>query len=76
MILFYKLIFEVPENSMLLIDEPEISLHIAWQRKFAEDLKTIVDRKAIKAVIATHSVQIINGNRRIQKDLGQLYDKR
>lgn len=76
LILFYKLIFEVPENSMLLIDEPEISLHIAWQRKFAEDLKTIVDRKAIKAVIATHSVQIINGNRRIQKDLGQLYDKR
>ncbi|MDE6887685.1 MAG: AAA family ATPase [Eubacterium sp.] len=75
LILFYKLIFEVPENSMLLIDEPEMSLHIAWQRKFAEDLKTIVDRKAIKAVIATHSVQIINGNRRIQRDLGQLYEK-
>lgn len=73
LVLFYQLIFEVPGNSLLLVDEPEISLHIAWQRMFAEDMQTIVRRKGIKAVIATHSVQIVNGNRAIQRDLGKQY---
>ena len=73
LVLFYQLIFEVSEDSILLIDEPEISLHIAWQRKFAEDIMAIIKGKKINVIIATHSVQIINGNRRIQRDLGEQY---
>lgn len=76
LVLFYQLIFEVPEGSLLLVDEPEISLHIAWQRMFAEDMQTIVRRKGIKAVIATHSVQIVNGNSTVQRDLGKQYAER
>lgn len=72
-VLFYQLLFEVPDGVILLIDEPEISLHIAWQRKLAEDLKKIVEQKRLTAIIATHSPQFINGNRRIQVDLGKLY---
>lgn len=72
-VLFYQLLFEVPDGVILLIDEPEISLHIAWQRKLAEDLKKIVEQKRLTAIIATHSPQFINGNRRIQIDLGKLY---
>ncbi len=72
-VLFYKLLFEVPEGAVLLLDEPEISLHIAWQRMFADDLKLIVERKKMTAIIATHSAQIVNGRRNIQVDLGELY---
>ncbi|MGN1142471.1 MAG: AAA family ATPase [Oliverpabstia sp.] len=72
-VLFYKLLFEIPDKVFLLIDEPEISLHIAWQRMFAEDMKKIAELKELTVLVATHSPQIINGNRDIQVDLGELY---
>lgn len=76
LVLFYQLLFEVKDGVMLLVDEPEISLHIAWQRMFAEDLKKIVKQKKMTAIVATHSPQIVNGNRKIQRDLGALYAER
>ena len=29
-VLFYELLFKVPENSLVLIDEPKTSIHILW----------------------------------------------
>lgn len=72
-ILFYKLIFETPENTLLLIDEPEISLHIAWQKKFMDDLYEIIKVKNLNVIVATHSPQIINNRWENQIDLGELY---
>lgn len=72
-VLFYTLLFEIPNGVIILIDEPEISLHIAWQRLFMQDLKRIVKIKNLKAVVATHSPQMVSGNRDIQVDLGELY---
>lgn len=74
-ILFYKLIFETPENTLLLIDEPEISLHIAWQKKFMDDLYKIIKFKKLNVIVATHSPQIINNHWENQIDLGELYGK-
>lgn len=74
-ILFYKLIFETPANTLLLIDEPEISLHIAWQKKFMDDLYKIIKFKKLNVVVATHSPQIINNHWENQIDLGELYGK-
>lgn len=73
LVLFYQLLFEVPDGVLLLVDEPEISLHVKWQRMFAEDLHRIVSRKNINVIVATHSAQVINGNREIQIDLGRMY---
>lgn len=72
-ILFYELIFESEKNVHLLIDEPEISLHIEWQLKFMDDLLKIADKKMFKVTVATHSPQIINNHWDIQIDLGELY---
>ena len=72
-ILFYKLIFETPENTLLLIDEPEISLHIAWQKKFMDDLYEVITFKKLNVIVATHSPQIINNRWENQIDLGDLY---
>lgn len=30
LVLFFELLFNTKENSLLLIEEPEISLHISW----------------------------------------------
>ena len=74
-VLFYELIFETKSNLMLLIDEPEISLHITWQKKFLDDLLKVSKISHIKAIVATHSPQIISNHWDIQIDLGELYGK-
>lgn len=72
-LLFYQLIFETNKNVLLLIDEPEISLHIIWQKKFMDDLMEIIDYKKMTVIVATHSPQIINNRWDNQIDLGELY---
>lgn len=72
-ILFYELVFESDKNIHLLIDEPEISLHIGWQAMFMDDLLKIADKKKFKVTVATHSPHIINNHWDIQIDLGELY---
>lgn len=73
LVLYYQLIFETKPETILLIDEPEISLHIAWQRHFIDELKEIVRLNGLRAVVATHSASIIGRHRDIQVDLGALY---
>ena len=58
-ILLFNLIFEVPDNSTLLIDEPENSLHVTWQRQFTEDIFRISKGKNLQVLIATHSSRIV-----------------
>jgi predicted ATP-binding protein involved in virulence len=56
----YELLFKVPPQSLILIDEPELSLHVAWRKRFIEDLSSIIELGGFSALIATHSPQIIN----------------
>lgn len=62
LVLFYQLLFNTTPNSLLLIDEPEISLHISWQNHFIEDMREIININNFSALIATHSPDIINNN--------------
>ena len=59
-VLLYELLFKVKDNSVILIDEPEISLHVAWQEEFLKDLSEMAELSRFQALIATHSPQIIN----------------
>ncbi len=72
-VLFYELIFNTPSEVLLLIDEPEISLHISWQKKFMDDLFAVTKQAKVSAVVATHSPQIISNYLDMQIDLGELY---
>ena len=55
---FSYLITIDPQHSVILIDEPELSLHPQWQNKFVKMLKTI--GKSNQFILATHSPYIIN----------------
>lgn len=68
-VLVYELIFIAKDNDLVLIDEPEISLHIAWQKEFLEDIKRIIDIQNVSIIIATHSPQIIDNNWDLTVDL-------
>ncbi|TAH30540.1 MAG: hypothetical protein EAZ06_02940 [Cytophagales bacterium] len=60
-VLLYELIFNVKSNVLVLIDEPEISLHITWQKEFLNDLLKIAQMQNIQVIVATHAPAIING---------------
>lgn len=62
LILFYELIFECGRNSLILVDEPEISLHVSWQRQFIDELNEICELKNLQSIVATHSPDIVGNN--------------
>lgn len=72
-VLYYNLIFELEDKTVLMIDEPEISLHIIWQQDFMDDLLKVIKDKNIKVIVATHSPQILSSYWDNQIDLGELY---
>jgi predicted ATP-binding protein involved in virulence len=59
-VMLYELIFNAKQDTLVLIDEPEISLHITWQKEFLNDLLKIIKIQNIQVIIATHSPSIIN----------------
>jgi len=59
LVILYELLFHMASGSMLLIDEPEISLHVAWQDAFLRDLGEMARLSEFDALVATHSPQII-----------------
>jgi len=59
LVILYELLFRVPDNSFILFDEPELSLHVAWQEKFLEDLGEMAKISKFQVLLATHSPQII-----------------
>jgi predicted ATP-binding protein involved in virulence len=58
--LLYELLFKVRPDSLILIDEPELSMHIVWQQHFIHDLQDIIRLTGFDVLIATHSPQIIH----------------
>ena len=76
LVLLYELIFTVEENSLILIDEPELSLHVSWQKQFISDLERIQEIKRLRVIIATHSPQIIHNKWNLVQELSkQVNDK-
>lgn len=47
-----------PRNSIILIDEPEIALHPAWQQKIMQIYSRIGENNQF--IVATHSAQVIS----------------
>jgi energy-coupling factor transporter ATP-binding protein EcfA2 len=59
LVLLYDLLFRTKRNSLILIDEPEISLHVEWQRRFLSDIQQVIELTGIDVLICTHSPQLI-----------------
>jgi energy-coupling factor transporter ATP-binding protein EcfA2 len=59
LILLYELLFQTPKNGLILVDEPEISLHVAWQSRFLSDLIDVLRLNGAYALVATHSPTVI-----------------
>ncbi|MBY9074433.1 AAA family ATPase [Nocardioides sp. WL0053] len=58
--LYTRLLFDTRRGTLVLIDEPEISLHPAWQHAFVRDIDRVAELVPMQVVIATHSPSIVN----------------
>ncbi|MBQ0985205.1 AAA family ATPase [Streptomyces sp. F63] len=59
---FSMLLFSARSGSLVLIDEPEISMHAAWKHSFLDDISEVARLARLQIALATHSSAIINGN--------------
>lgn len=69
LVLYYDMIFRIDAGTLVLIDEPEISLHVSWQKRFIPEVKKISEVNGMKALIATHSPTLIGKYWYLTKEL-------
>lgn len=50
-------------SRLVLIDEPELSLNVKWQRSIVSALLACTDGTSVQFVIATHSVELMSSHR-------------
>lgn len=58
--MFFDLVFRTEKNSLIIIDEPEISLHVSWQETFIDDVLKCISGKECQIIISTHSPDLIS----------------
>lgn len=50
------------ETRIFIIDEPELSLGVAWQRMILDALLRVTSKSSLQFIVATHSIEIISGH--------------
>lgn len=68
-VMYYDFLFNCDPGTLVLIDEPEISLHIVWQEQYIEKLQEINAVNKLNFLVATHSPYIINTFANLAYDL-------
>ena len=58
--MFYNMLFNI-RDGVVLIDEPERSIHIALQETFIDNVLPICKMNNLQVIMATHSPSIVNG---------------
>lgn len=69
LVLCHNLVFELDDRNILLIDEPENSLHMAWLEHLLNDYIDIARATGCQIIIATHSPAFIHGKWNLTYDL-------
>lgn len=69
LILFYILLFHAEPGSLVIIDEPEISLHVTWQQRLGDVFLDICRLRNLQMIVATHSPQVIHDKWDLAREL-------
>ncbi|MGF0246802.1 AAA family ATPase [Rhodococcus erythropolis] len=62
-------------GSLFIIDEPELSLGVIWQRRILDSLLECTAGTPIQFIIATHSIEIVTKNRKSLVRLSAVSDE-
>ena len=74
-IFFAKLIFDIDRDSsgIFMVDEPELSLHLYWQKIFIDKIREV--NPNIQIIFATHAPEIVGRHRDKMRRLIKVYSK-
>lgn len=65
----FELLFNAQQDTLVLIDEPELSFHMMWQVNYLKMIQEIAKVRGFQYLIATHSPQIFNNMWSLTTDL-------
>jgi predicted ATP-dependent endonuclease of OLD family len=57
----YELLFGTDDHSVVLLDEPELSLHVAWLQGLLSALLEMGENRSLQFILATHSSNLLAG---------------
>jgi ABC-type lipoprotein export system ATPase subunit len=68
-VLAYEILFRTKPNTLVIIDEPEISLHVLWQDSLLDDLTAMGRASNLQFLMATHSPTILANHQNLERTL-------
>jgi ABC-type cobalamin/Fe3+-siderophores transport system ATPase subunit len=60
LLLFCNALAASQNTTIFMIDEPELSLNIKWQRQLIRALAAVTSRRNVQFVMATHSFELLS----------------
>lgn len=75
MVLAHQILFKANQGTLVLIDEPELSLHVIWQSTFVDDLAEMGKVNALSFLLATHSPTLIGAREDLKRSLDRMSEK-
>lgn len=69
LVLAYQVLFQTDPGTLILIDEPELSLHVLWQSTLVDDLTTMGEARDLDFILATHSPTLIGDREDLKRSL-------
>lgn len=69
LVLAHHILFRAEGSTLVLIDEPELSLHVVWQSTLVEDLAEMGRERNLSFLLATHSPTLIAGRDDLKRSL-------
>jgi ABC-type transport system involved in cytochrome c biogenesis ATPase subunit len=71
LVLAYQILFKAEPGTLVLIDEPELSLHVIWQSSFVDDITRMGTERNLRFLLATHSPTLLGGREDLRRSLDQ-----
>lgn len=59
MLLLSNILVSTTQPSLFIIDEPELSLNVKWQRQLIDSLLSLVEGSHVQFIMATHSIELL-----------------
>lgn len=63
LLLLCNAVLAAVDRTLFLIDEPELSLGVPWQRQILSSLLDLTSDTDVQFIVATHSIEMISANR-------------
>ncbi len=60
LIMFYRILFDAVPGSLVIIDEPEVSLHVSWQQQLGKLFADVARLRNLTEIVTTHAPAVIH----------------